>query len=45
VWRVAFKLFPEDGVDQVNIRLYLKLRGLRVSETWDYLWETPAVQS
>jgi glucans biosynthesis protein len=39
VWRVAFKMAPADREQKVNMRLFLKLHGRRVSETWNYLWD------
>jgi glucans biosynthesis protein len=42
-WRVAFKLYPGADKQPVNLRLFLKLRGHRVSETWNYLWDPAAV--
>lgn len=43
VWRVAFKLTPADLEQKVNMRLFLTLRGRRVSETWNYLWDPASV--
>lgn len=36
-WRVAFKLKPE-GDRAADMRLFLTLRGRRLSETWNYVW-------
>jgi glucans biosynthesis protein len=44
VWRVAFKLHPADRDQKVNMRLFLKLRDRRVSETWNYLWDPATVE-
>lgn len=41
-WRVAFKLRPEQGTP-VDMRLFLKLRGQRLSETWNYVWTPDAL--
>ena len=43
VWRVAFKLTPAELEQKVNMRLFLTLRGRRVSETWNYLWDPATV--
>lgn len=43
LWRVAFKLHPGDLDQKVNMRLFLELRGRRISETWNYLWDPAAV--
>ena len=36
-WRVAFRLDPE-GNRPSDMRLYLELKGERLSETWSYVW-------
>lgn len=36
-WRVAFKLYPNDTAT-ADMRLYLSLRGQRLSEVWNYVW-------
>lgn len=36
-WRVAFRLMP-DGIEAADMRLFLSLRGRRLSETWSYVW-------
>jgi glucans biosynthesis protein len=42
-WRVAFKLAsPEDR--PADMRLFLKLRDRRLSETWSYVWQTSAME-
>ncbi len=43
VWRVAFKLRPADVGQKVNMRMFLELRGRRMSETWNYLWDPASV--
>jgi periplasmic glucans biosynthesis protein len=43
VWRVAFKLTPAEVEQKVNMRMFLTLRGRRVSETWNYLWDPATV--
>ena len=42
-WRVAFKLDPASRDQKVNMRMFLELRGRRVSETWNYLWDPASV--
>lgn len=41
-WRVAFMLQAEQD-KPVDIRLYLTLRGQRLSETWNYVWTDDAL--
>ncbi|KAF0810741.1 glucan biosynthesis protein D [Alcanivorax sp. S71-1-4] len=41
-WRAIFKLDPQDS-DVVDMRLYLSLRGQRLTEVWSYLWSPDAV--
>lgn len=41
-WRATFKLDPQDS-DVVDMRLYLNLRGQRLTEVWSYLWSQDAV--
>lgn len=36
-WRTAFRLAP-DGTGPVDMRLFLKLRDKRLTETWNYVW-------
>jgi len=36
-WRASFKLTPEAGA-AADMRLFLSLRGARMSETWTYVW-------
>lgn len=36
-WRVAFKLYPQEA-EAADMRLYLSLRGQRLSEVWNYVW-------
>lgn len=42
-WRVAFKLEPQRE-QPADMRLYLTLRGRRISETWNYVWYSDALQ-
>ena len=37
-WRVAFKLAPQSTAP-VDMRLHLRLRGRRLSETWNSVWD------
>jgi periplasmic glucans biosynthesis protein len=41
-WRVAFKLRPEQG-QPADMRMFLVLRGQRLSETWNYVWRPDAL--
>ncbi|WP_089657272.1 glucan biosynthesis protein [Franzmannia pantelleriensis] len=36
-WRASFRVQPE-GRSAADMRLYLTLRGHRISETWSYVW-------
>jgi len=36
-WRASFRLLP-DGDRPADMRLFLSLRGARLSETWSYVW-------
>ena len=36
-WRVSFRLAP-DGNLPADMRLHLALDGMRLSETWSYVW-------
>ena len=36
-WRATFHLTP-DGTGPVDMRLFLVLRGKRLTETWNYVW-------
>ncbi|MCS4504049.1 glucan biosynthesis protein [Arhodomonas aquaeolei] len=41
-WRASFRLAP-DGEKPSDLRLFLQLRGERVSETWNYVWDPDAL--
>ncbi|MDN3516300.1 glucan biosynthesis protein G [Aquisalimonas lutea] len=43
-WRVAFKLAPENEDEAVDLRMHLRLRDKRLSETWNYVWDPRAIQ-
>jgi periplasmic glucans biosynthesis protein len=42
-WRAAFRLAPNDA-EPADMRLFLELRGHRLSETWSYVWYPADVQ-
>lgn len=42
-WRVAFKLKPREA-QPADMRLFLTLRGRRLSETWNYVWRPEIIQ-
>jgi glucans biosynthesis protein len=44
-WRGTFTLTPADESQPVNLRLFLTLRGRRISETWNYVWNPATVQA
>ena len=41
-WRASFQLDP-DGAEMNDMRLYLTLRGKRISEVWNYVWSPRAL--
>ena len=43
VWRAAFLLTP-DGDKPSDMRLYLTLRGERLTETWNYVWSSDELE-
>lgn len=38
-WRATFRLQPDDETPS-DMRLYLKLNGKPLTETWNYVWDT-----
>jgi glucans biosynthesis protein len=42
-WRAMFDIKPDDSSEPIDIRLYLKLDGQPLSETWLYQWTPPPV--
>ncbi|MBA1145802.1 glucan biosynthesis protein [Ectothiorhodospiraceae bacterium WFHF3C12] len=43
-WRVAFKLMPDSEDEAVDLSMHLTLRGKRISETWNYVWDPAAME-
>lgn len=41
-WRVSFRLDSSDK-EVVDLRLYLTLRGKRISEVWNYVWSSKSL--
>lgn len=41
-WRASFRLAPESG-KPADMRMHLTLRGKRLTETWNYLWDPNAL--
>ncbi len=42
-WRAMFDIKPtDDSVEPIDLRLYLRLKGQALSETWLYQWTPPA---
>src|ERR1700678_162701 len=35
---------PEDGIDPIDLRLYLRVDGRPLTETWIYLWTPPSLK-
>lgn len=42
-WRAMFDLVPDASTEPINLRLYLKLDGKPLSETWLYQYTPPPV--
>lgn len=42
-YRAMFDLVPDDSTEPVNIRLYLRLGGEPLTETWLYQYTPPPV--
>jgi len=40
-YRAIFDLHPDDGQEPVNLRLFLRIDGQPLSETWMYQWTPP----
>lgn len=40
-WRLAFELHPPEPSIPVDLRAYLKLRNVTLTETWIYQWSPP----
>ena len=43
-YRAIFDLRPDDGQEPVNLRLFLRIDGQPLSETWMYQWTPPSSQ-
>jgi glucans biosynthesis protein len=43
LWRLSFRLTP-DGDQPADMRIFLKLRDQRLTETWSYLYAPSAVE-
>ncbi len=43
-YRALFDLKPDDRVDPIDLRLYLRIRGWPLTETWIYQWTPPSLQ-
>jgi glucans biosynthesis protein len=35
---------PEDGIEPIDLRLYLRIDGRALTETWIYLWTPPSLK-
>jgi glucans biosynthesis protein len=42
-WRASFLLAP-DGATASDLRLFLTLRGKRLTETWNYVWSANDIE-
>ena len=43
-YRALFDLKPDDSVEPIDLRLYLRIRGRPLTETWIYQWTPPPLK-
>jgi len=43
-YRALFDVKPDDGTDPIDLRLYLRVAGRALTETWIYLWTPPSLK-
>ena len=43
-YRALFDIKPEDTVDAIDLRLYLRVDGRPLTETWIYQWSPPSLK-
>ena len=43
-YRALFDVKPDDGTDPIDLRLFLRIRGWPLTETWIYQWTPPSLQ-
>ncbi|WP_412556628.1 glucan biosynthesis protein [Xylophilus sp. GOD-11R] len=42
-WRALFDVVPDDRTDPIALRMYLRVAGQALTETWIYEWAPPTV--
>lgn len=43
-YRALFDVRPDERTDPIDLRLYLRIRGMPLTETWVYQWTPPSLQ-
>jgi glucans biosynthesis protein len=43
-YRALFDVRPDEGMDPIDMRLYLRIDGRALTETWIYLWTPPSAK-
>jgi len=43
-YRALFDIKPDDSVEPIDLRLYLRMEGRALTETWIYQWIPPALK-
>ena len=43
-YRALFDVRPDESTDPIDLRLYLRIRGMPLTETWIYQWTPPSLQ-
>jgi glucans biosynthesis protein len=43
-YRALFDVKPDDGIEPIDMRLYLRIDGRALTETWIYLWTPPSAK-
>jgi glucans biosynthesis protein len=43
-YRALFDVKPDDGTEPIDLRLYLRVAGRALTETWIYLWTPPSLK-
>ena len=43
-YRALFDIKPDERVDPIDLRLFLRIRGHALTETWIYQWTPPSLK-
>jgi periplasmic glucans biosynthesis protein len=43
-YRALFDVRPDDGIEPIDLRMYLRIRDRPLTETWIYQWTPPSLQ-